>query len=140
MSTPCAGPNPPRVQFGSPPVAVNPPGSYLRHRSLAERAYQARRRASRIRRAIFLLSAAVFYLVIGRELWHLARAKASLFSTQLRADTHGLTASVRKILRLTQRDASDAKHAEQAEALLGDASGLPLAADGSWYNPAVNDQ
>jgi hypothetical protein len=59
------------------------------------------------------------YLAIGREVVQLTRAKASLFSTQTRAELHGLSKDVEKLAKL-HRAAADPSLA------LPDASQIPL--------------
>ena len=108
-----------RAPLGSPIIPINPPAAYLRHRVAAARAHRSRRRASRLHRLLSLLLFVGLYLAIGREVVQLTRAKASLFSTQTRAELHGLSKDVEKLAKL-HRAAADPSLA------LPDASQIPV--------------
>ena len=97
-----------RVQLGSPVVAINPSGTYLRHRAAAERAYLKRRRTMWWRRALLVLLCAVLYAAIGRDLLALARAKKQAAAAEIRLDMQTLTKDVERIAQAGQvRSASE---------------------------------
>ncbi len=80
-----------RVYLGSPALPIVASGSYLRHRAAARRAQREQRRYRWIRRALLGVTAAALYGIIGGDLLHLARAKRSVMSTEIRKDAQTLT-------------------------------------------------
>lgn len=95
-----------RAQLGAPVLPVNAPGRYLRHRVAADRAYHLRRRLLWWRRAALLVIASLFYLVIGRDLIALARAKKDSAAMEISHDTHRLATDLSRIA-VSARLASD---------------------------------
>ncbi len=83
-----------RAQPDSPVVHNSVPSSYLRHRVIAEEVYQARRRALRWQRAALAIIAGLFYLVIGRDLFALARGGKDNAAMEVRKGTQDLAASL----------------------------------------------
>ena len=88
-----------RAQLGSPVVSVTGPARYLRHRAAADAAYRARQRAQRRNRLIIAVVVGLFYFLIGRDLFALAKAKKDSASMQVRSDTHQLADDVTRIAR-----------------------------------------
>jgi len=67
---------------------MNPSGRYLRHRVAAERARAARLRATWCFRVSAALLLCLFYLVIGRDLVAVARAKKDTAEMEIRHEAH----------------------------------------------------
>lgn len=86
-----------RAQLGAPVLPVSSPGRYLRHRVAADRAYHLRRRLLWWHRAALLVIASLFYLVIGRDLIALARAKKDSAAMEIRHDTHQIATDLSRI-------------------------------------------
>jgi hypothetical protein len=88
-----------RVRLGSPEFPVSQPGRYLRHRASARLAYEARRRARRIRRTLTLLTATVLYFAIGRDVIGAQYARLRTFTSETRLDIHSMTKNLTKSLK-----------------------------------------
>ena len=86
-----------RAQLGAPVLPVNAPGHYLRQRVSAARAYRARRRMFWWHRGALAFIACCFYLVIGRDLLALARAKKDSAAMEIRCETHQLATDIRRV-------------------------------------------
>jgi len=101
-----------RPQLGAPLLPVNAPARYLRHRASADRAYRNRRRQLWWHRGALAFVVGCFYLVIGRDLLAVARAKKDSAVMEIRCETHQL--------------ATDIKRAADAAKLASDQTVLPL--------------
>lgn len=85
-----------RVALDLPTKAT--PAYYLLHRVAADEAYRRRQRLRLRNRIIVVCLAGLFYLVIGRNLISLSRAKADSTSMEVQHDPHQFTAELRKLI------------------------------------------
>ena len=86
-----------RAQLGAPVLPVNASARYLHHRVSAQQAYRARRRMLWWHRGALAFIACCFYLVIGRDLLAVARAKKDSAAMEIRCETHQLSTDVRRV-------------------------------------------